>query len=142
MTHSLHWTRSWLVAAMAAVLALAASAQAQTEPVQKRDEAYTALMKKHLVDPRFTTELVDHMPASDTVPSPLKFFGRIPGTPGELTYAYTPGEEQDGDAYGGEGLELGVAVRMLLVRRAGGYGDANQPDDVGSTRPARALRKG
>jgi hypothetical protein len=27
------------------------------------------------------------MPASDTVPSPLKFFGRIPGTPGELTYA-------------------------------------------------------
>ena len=27
------------------------------------------------------------MPASDTVPSPLKFLGRIPGTPGELTYA-------------------------------------------------------
>jgi len=27
------------------------------------------------------------MPSSDTVPSPLKFFGRIPGTPGELTYA-------------------------------------------------------
>ncbi len=27
------------------------------------------------------------MPASDTVPSPLKFFGHIPGTPGELTYA-------------------------------------------------------
>jgi hypothetical protein len=34
-----------------------------------------------------TTELVDHMPASDTVPSPLKFLGRIPGKPGELTYA-------------------------------------------------------
>src|SRR6266446_6543993 len=27
------------------------------------------------------------MPSSATVPSPLKFFGRIPGTPGELTYA-------------------------------------------------------
>src|SRR5947209_17911194 len=27
------------------------------------------------------------MPASDTVPSPLKFLGRIPGKPGELTYA-------------------------------------------------------
>jgi hypothetical protein len=27
------------------------------------------------------------MPASDKVPSPLKFLGRIPGTPGELTYA-------------------------------------------------------
>ncbi len=30
---------------------------------------------------------MDHLPASDTVPTPLKFFGRIPGTPGELTYA-------------------------------------------------------
>ena len=38
--------------------------------------------------PRITTELVDHMPASDTVPSPLKFLGRIPGKPGELTYAH------------------------------------------------------
>ena len=56
-------------------------------PLQAQDEAYTALIKKYLVDPRFTTELVDHMPASVTVPSPLKFFGRIPGTPGELTYA-------------------------------------------------------
>jgi hypothetical protein len=64
-----------------------APAAEDAQPAQKQDEAYTALIKKHLVDPRFTTELVDHMPASDTVPSPLKFFGRIPGTPGELTYA-------------------------------------------------------
>ena len=54
---------------------------------QKMDEEYTKLIKQYLQDPRITTELVDHMPASDTVPSPLKFFGRIPGTPGELTYA-------------------------------------------------------
>jgi hypothetical protein len=54
---------------------------------QKLDEEYTKLIKEYLKDPRITTELVDHMPASDTVPSPLKFFGRIPGTPGELTYA-------------------------------------------------------
>ena len=54
---------------------------------QKADEEYTKLIKQYLQDPRVTTELVDHMPASDTVPSPLKFFGRIPGTPGELTYA-------------------------------------------------------
>ena len=66
---------------------LSSSAAAEATPPQKLDEAYTALIKKHLVDPRFTTELVDHMPASETVPSPLKFFGRIPGTPGELTYA-------------------------------------------------------
>jgi hypothetical protein len=71
----------------AVVMLGAAGAEAQPAPAQKMDEAYGALIRKHLVDPRFTTELVDHMPASDTVPSPLKFFGRIPGTPGELTYA-------------------------------------------------------
>ena len=54
---------------------------------QRIDEEYTALIQKHLQDPRITTELVDHLPASETVPSPLKFFGRVVGTPGELTYA-------------------------------------------------------
>jgi hypothetical protein len=54
---------------------------------QKMDEEYTRLIKQYLQDSRITTELVDHMPASEKVPSPLKFFGRIPGTPGELTYA-------------------------------------------------------
>ena len=44
---------------------------------QKIDEEYTKLIKEYLQDPRVSTELVDHMPASDTVPSPLKFFGRI-----------------------------------------------------------------
>ncbi len=63
------------------------AAPAPTAKPQKIDEEYTRLIKEYLQDPRITTELVDHMPASDTVPSPLKFFGRIPGKPGELTYA-------------------------------------------------------
>jgi hypothetical protein len=63
-----------------------AAAPASPAP-QKLDEEYTKLIKEYLQDPRITTELVDHMPASDTVPSPLKFLGRIPGKPGELTYA-------------------------------------------------------
>ena len=54
---------------------------------QKIDDEYTKLIKQNLQDPRITTELVDHLPASDTVPSPLKFLGRAVGTPGELTYA-------------------------------------------------------
>ncbi|NJD18248.1 MAG: hypothetical protein FIA95_03065 [Gemmatimonadetes bacterium] len=54
---------------------------------QRIDEEYTRLIKQHLQDPRITTELVDHLPASETVPTPLKFHGRIIGTPGELTYA-------------------------------------------------------
>src|SRR5438270_11920559 len=58
----------------------------QNKKAQAVDEEYTKLIKQYLQDSRVTTELVDHMPASDTVASPLKFFGRIPGTPGELTY--------------------------------------------------------
>jgi hypothetical protein len=65
-----------------------AAAQNSTPPTpQKVDEEYTKLIHEYLQDPRITTEFVDHMPASDTVPSPLKFLGRIPGKPGELTYA-------------------------------------------------------
>ena len=65
------------------------SAQARQAPAKAPaiDEEYTALIKKHLQDPRISTELVDHLPASATVPSPLKFLGRIVGTPGELTYS-------------------------------------------------------
>ena len=66
---------------------VAATAASEAVPAKRIDEEYTKLIKQYLQDPRITTELVDHMPASDTVPSPLKFFGRIPGTPGELTYA-------------------------------------------------------
>ena len=68
----------------------AASGQAKAAKpaaAQKVDDEYTRLIKQHLQDPRITTELVDHLPASDTVPSPLKFLGRAVGTPGELTYA-------------------------------------------------------
>ncbi len=56
-------------------------------PSQKIDEEYTRIIRQNLQDPRITTELVDHLPASDSVPTPLKFFGRVVGTPGELTYA-------------------------------------------------------
>lgn len=60
--------------------------QAKPAP-QKIDAEYTAKIREALQDPRITTELVDHLPASDTVPSPLKFLGRFVGQPGELTYA-------------------------------------------------------
>src|SRR6185503_7344501 len=82
-----------------AVLALALGSGAAAPPIaaqskapkpvstQKIDEEYTRLIRENLQDPRITTELVDHLPASDTVPSPLKFLGRAVGAPGELTYA-------------------------------------------------------
>jgi len=59
------------------------------QAVQKNDEEYTKRMKAILTDPRITTELVDHLPASDKVPTTLKFKGieRVVGQPGYLTYA-------------------------------------------------------
>src|SRR5262245_61037954 len=82
----------WPAAAAAVwMLSLAPAARAQSgaaRPVaQPNDEEYTRKIKEYLQDPRITTELVDHLPASSTVPTPLKFLGRIVGTPGELTYA-------------------------------------------------------
>src|SRR5687768_11694389 len=86
-SHSLHFA----VVSSLVALGLASSQPSAQSPQpaskQKIDAEYTAKIKEYLQDPRITTELVDHLPASDTVPSPLKFFNRIVGTPGELTYA-------------------------------------------------------
>jgi hypothetical protein len=86
---------AWPIAALALILtASAPAARAQnasgasaTRTPQPNDEEYTRKIKEYLQDPRISTELVDHLPASSTVPTPLKFLGRIVGTPGELTYA-------------------------------------------------------
>jgi Zinc carboxypeptidase len=63
------------------LLLLASTALAQN------DEPYTAEIRKHTTEARFMTELVDHLPASSTVPSPLQFHGYIAGAEGKLTYA-------------------------------------------------------
>src|SRR6195256_5504330 len=79
---------SALTALLALVLVSGLEAQKPAPAAaQKNDEEYTRLIKQNLQDPRITTELVDPLPASDTVPSPLKFLGRAVGMPGELTYA-------------------------------------------------------
>ncbi len=75
------------VATMAAGTATVLNAQSKPAAPQKIDAEYTAKIKESLQDPRITTELVDHLPASDTVPTPLKFLGRYVGQPGEITYA-------------------------------------------------------
>ncbi len=75
----------WSACAMAAAMLSATQAGAQV--TQKVDEEYTKLIKQYLTDPRISTDLVDHLPASDKVPTTLKFPGinRIVGTPGYLT---------------------------------------------------------
>ena len=56
---------------------------------QPIDSAYTARIRELTpTDPRwkFTTEMVDALPASTTVPTPLKVLGYVPGTIGKLSY--------------------------------------------------------
>jgi len=66
---------------LALLLLLATTAFAQ------QDDQYTDEIRRQTTEPRFLTELVDHLPASDTVPSPLEFHGYIAGAEGKLTYA-------------------------------------------------------
>ena len=75
-----------LAACPVAILALCVG----TRPVaaQQNDAAYTARIRELTpTDPtwKFTTELVDHLPASSTVPTPLAVLGYVPGTIGRLS---------------------------------------------------------
>jgi hypothetical protein len=53
---------------------------------QKADESYSARIKEYTTEPFFLTELVDHLPASDRVPTPEKVLGYVIGIPNKLTY--------------------------------------------------------
>src|SRR5512147_859469 len=71
------------VAGTAFTAAAAPQKPAATQPI---DQEYTAKIKEYTQDPRILTELVDHLPASAAVPTPLKFLGYAVGKPDELTY--------------------------------------------------------
>src|SRR5437879_337627 len=47
---------------------------------------YAIKVKEYTTQPYFMTEFVDHLPASDKVPSPDKVLGYTIGAPGHLTY--------------------------------------------------------
>ena len=56
---------------------------------QSNDVDYTAKIRELTsTDPKwkFTSELVDHLPASSRVPTPLKVMGYVPGSPGHLSH--------------------------------------------------------
>jgi zinc carboxypeptidase len=59
------------------------SPEAQSQPV---DKEYTDSIVKNTTDKMFLTEFVDHLPASDKVPTPAKVLGYPVGTPNKLTY--------------------------------------------------------
>ena len=59
---------------------------AKSDQPQQIDKEYTESILKNTTDKQFLTELVDHLPASDKVPTPAKVIGYPVGTPNKLTY--------------------------------------------------------
>ena len=57
------------------------------DPAQPIDQAYTAQILKDTTDAQFNSPLTDYLPASATVPTPLKVLGHIAGAPDYLPYA-------------------------------------------------------
>lgn len=53
----------------------------------QNDEGYTKKIREYTTETFFLTDLVDHLPASKTVPTPEKFLGYAIGAPNVLTYA-------------------------------------------------------
>ncbi|MDR3689454.1 MAG: M14 family zinc carboxypeptidase [Fimbriimonas sp.] len=69
--------RCFLLLALA--LPIAAAAQ--------NDEAYGKKIREYTTESFFLPDIVDHLPASRSVPSPDKFLGHIVGAPNVLTYS-------------------------------------------------------
>src|SRR5690348_5084328 len=57
-----------------------------TTPKSPLDTGYGAKIAEYTTEKYFMTELVDHLPLSDKVPSPEKVLGYAVGTPNKLTY--------------------------------------------------------
>ncbi len=53
---------------------------------QDIDQAYTEKILEYTTEPFFSTPYVDHLPASETVPTPLDVLGHIVGAPDVLSY--------------------------------------------------------
>src|ERR1700751_4321869 len=54
---------------------------------QPIDQTYTDHIRKYTTDPQFSSRLVDYLPASPTVPTPVKVLGDVSGAPDILPYA-------------------------------------------------------
>ena len=76
----------WLATTVLAFLLLAPSAIAQPGGGQAMDADFAARVREWTTRPEFLSPLVDHLPLSDSVPSPRQILGHHAGAPRELTY--------------------------------------------------------
>jgi hypothetical protein len=77
-------SRIWMVA----VLLVVASARTLLNASvldQNNDVDYGSKVRQFTTQPFFLTDLVDHLPRSQTVPTPEQFLGYVPGEPGRLS---------------------------------------------------------
>src|SRR5579863_9187152 len=79
--------RIWLQATAALFVTSFAAALAGAQAVPANDEEYGKKIREFTTEKFFLTDLVDHLPASTTVPSPDKILGHIVGAPNFLTYS-------------------------------------------------------
>ncbi len=115
-----------------------ANARPARDPNQPIDEEYTKRIKQHTTETFFLSPLVDYLPASKTVPTPMATLGDIAGAEGKLPYSkevydymrllakstprarvYTIGASEEGR----EMIAVAVASEALLAKL-----DANKAD--------------
>ncbi len=83
------WSSGTLLRSLVAVFAVLALSQTATSGLtgqQAIDEAYTAHILEFTTEDFFSTPHVDHLPASETVPTPLDVLGHIAGAADVLSY--------------------------------------------------------
>jgi hypothetical protein len=79
--------RIGLLALAAFLFACSMGRLASAQSALANDEEYGKKIHEFTTEPFFLTDLVDHLPASATVPSPDKILGHIVGAPDFLTYS-------------------------------------------------------
>ncbi|HEY6370774.1 MAG TPA: M14 family zinc carboxypeptidase [Candidatus Sulfotelmatobacter sp.] len=78
---------SILFFASAPLLAQQLNSNFSRDPRQPIDQHYTDQIHKYTTDPSFISPLVDYLPASKTVPTPIKVLDDVSGAPDMLPYA-------------------------------------------------------
>jgi hypothetical protein len=76
-----------ILSVLVLALSLAPAASPQATAPQTVDKEYTAKILEATTEKFFLTEFVDHLPASDSVPTPLKVLGHIVGAPDILDHS-------------------------------------------------------
>ncbi len=85
LTNCVCWRMGKTAFSIALVILAVAVTPSETD-AQQNDRAYTEKILEFTTEPVFLTPYVDHLPASETVPTPLDVLGHIAGAADVLSY--------------------------------------------------------